>query len=476
MPGLWLEQALAGERAAPPLAGRAEADVCIVGGGYTGLWTALAVKQLDPAAEVALVEARYCGYGASGRNQGQLLDWWAKLPAFEAVLGSAEALRLGRIAEATVAEIGEFCAANGIDADYAVPGWLWGATSEAQLGSWDATLAALAAHGIEALRTVGREEAVALSGSPRMLGGAVHSGAAVVQPAKLVRGLRRVALEQDVRIYERTPMTGLDRTGRPLVRTPGGEVSAGRVVLALNCWLAGYREVAGSMFVVGSDIAATPPIPERLAAAGLDRSIPLTDARMLLKYLRPTPDGRLVNGLAGTALAPPRGGGSLLAGVPSARRLARLEESLAFLHPELAGVPLTHSWTGPVDRSSTGLPFFGALAGGPAVLYAAGYSGNGVGPARIAGRVLAAQALGRDDEWARIGTLLPPPRGLPPEPLRYVGGRAVRAAIARRERLQDAGRRPDPLTARVAALAPAGVVPMRDGAVPPPPPAGGEAL
>jgi glycine/D-amino acid oxidase-like deaminating enzyme len=459
--GLWLQEALAGAEPAPRLRGGVTADVCIVGGGYTGLWTALRIKELAPDAVVVLVEQDVCGNGASGRNNGQLLDWWAKLASFEKHVGAADALRLGRMAEDAIGAIGDFCAAEGIDAGFRRSGWLWAASNEAQAGAWSDTVNLLADRGVDALRPVDRDEAVQLGASRRLLGGVLQERAAVVQPAKLARGLRDVAIARGVQIYERTPMTRLGR-GRPAqVHTPAGVVTADSVVLAMNAWLTRFREVARSMFVVGSDIAASEPIPERLDAAGITSGVPLTDSRMLLKYVRTTPDGRILSGLAGSALVGPFGGAAVLTGPPSPARARRLARSLHFLFPALEDVPLTRCWTGAVDRSWTGIPFFGSLGGDPRLVFGAGYSGNGVAPSYVAGRVLASRALGLDDEWADVARLLPPRGGLPPEPIRYVGGRLVHAAVARRERLEDAGRRADPLTGAVASLAPSGVVPMR---------------
>jgi hypothetical protein len=123
-------------------------------------------------------------------------------------------------------------------------------------------------------------------------------------------------------------------------------------------------------------------------------------------------------------------------------------------------VPIAASWTGPIDRSLDGLPFFCALAR-PDLLCGAGYSGNGVGPSALGGRILASLALGLDDEWARCGLVRRPPRGLPGEPWRYLGGRIVRGAVARKEGAEDAGRGPAPIDRALAGLAPAGLVPLR---------------
>ena len=133
---LWLREGMAsGFEPAPRLEGDIRADVCIVGGGYSGLWTAIRLKEAEPSLDVAIVEADVCGGGASGRNGGFVLSWWSKFLTLEKVTGSEEALRLARASAGAVVGIGEFCEANGIDAGYHRRGWIWAATNEAQLAA-----------------------------------------------------------------------------------------------------------------------------------------------------------------------------------------------------------------------------------------------------------------------------------------------------------------------------------------------------
>ena len=171
MRSLWLEEALAGAEDAPPLAGEERADVCIAGGGYTGLWTAIRLKEHDPALDVVLVEADVCGGGASGRNGGFVLSWWAKFGTLKKVCGGEEAVRLARASAEGVDGIGAFCAEQGIDAHYRRDGWLWAATSEAQLGAWDETVATIGTYGQEPFERLGPEEAARRAGEETHLGG-----------------------------------------------------------------------------------------------------------------------------------------------------------------------------------------------------------------------------------------------------------------------------------------------------------------
>jgi glycine/D-amino acid oxidase-like deaminating enzyme len=207
---------------------------------------------------------------------------------------------------------------------------------------------------------------------------------------------------------------------------------------------------------------ATEPIPERLAEIGWSDGMMISDSRLLVHYYRTTEDGRVAFGKGGGVLAFGRHVGRQFEG-PSPRA-AEVEAAFRRTYPSLAGVRVVSSWHGPIDRSRSGLPFFGRLGGRPDVVYGVGYSGNGVGPSFLGGRILASLALGRDDEWSGSALVGVPRHGFPPEPFRYVGGSMVRAAIARAERAEDEGREPFWLDRRLIRLAPAGLVPVhREG-------------
>lgn len=430
-----------------------------MGGGYTGLWTALRLKELDPACEVALVERNLCGSGASGRNGGFVLSWWAKFGSLKKVCGKEEALRLARVSEEAVREVGAFCEAHGIDAHYRLDGWIWAATNTAQIGAWDSTVDEIEALGASPFVRLEPDEVARRCGSPTHLAGVLEPVAATVQPALLARGLRRLALERGVQVFERTPMLGLTRDRPRRVRTPRGTVTAERVVLALNAWGVGLPEIRKAVAVIASDVVATAPAPTRLADIGYADGLAISDSRLLVNYYRTTLDGRLVFGLGGGAIAFRSHVGRVFEG--ASPRADVVERNMRTLYPMLDDVPVAASWTGPIDRTRTGLPFFARLGGRDDVFYAVGFSGNGVGPCSVGGRVLASLALGRDDDWARCGLARDPVGGFPPEPIRYLGGRTVRAAVARKERAEDEGRVPSRLDLRLVDLAPAGLVPTK---------------
>ena len=452
---LWLEEVAGDAPDAPPLTGAARADVAIVGGGYVGLWTALRIKELAPACDVAVLEQDICGGGASGRNGGFVLAWWPKLSTLAALLGDAEAIRLCQASEDAIGEIDQFCRAHAIDADFRRGGWLWTATSQAQLGAWDAVLRICARAGVSPYTALDPREVAARSGSAVHLAGVLEAKAAIVQPAALARGLRRVALARGVRIYEHTRVRRFGR-GRPVeLVTAQGTLRADRLVIATNAWAANLRELWMSLAVISSDLVATAPVPDELARLGWERDLSITDSQTMVDYYRLSRDGRVVFGKGGWTIA--FGGVIRAAFDRSAARAAEVTADLHRYYPSLRRVPITHDWSGPIDRSPMGFPLFGHLGGREHIVYGVGWSGNGVGPSVLGGKILASLALGRRDEWSTSRLVDCRQGHFPPEPVRFVGAHLVRAAVARRERAENTGRNASWLIRRIAGLAPAGL-------------------
>ena len=459
---LWLDEALAEDRNdCAPLQGDTGCDVCIVGGGYAGLWSALALKDAEPALDVALIERDVCGSGASGRNGGFLASWWSKFLSLEKICGNAEALRLARASGEAVDAIVAFCDRHGIDAQVRRDGWLWAATNAAQDGAWLDTMTALETHGEAPLVAWTPRDVAARSGSDRHLAGVYEAGAATLHPARLARGLRRVAIERGVRVFEHTALESLEHGVPAVIRTAHGRVRAERVILAMNAWAARWAAVRQAIVVVSGDIVATAPIGEHLDRIGWRDGLGISDGRALVHYYRTTPDGRVVFGKGGMS-----GefcfGGHIGKAVEGASSIAgQVADGFRRTYPLLTDVDITHSWRGPIDRSDSGLPFFASLGRTGNVHYAAGFSGNGVGPCYLAGRILASLALEKRDEWSQCGLVRNPARDFPREPVRFIGSHLLRRALIAADEAADAGQAP-PLAARVLGrFAPAGVSPFK---------------
>lgn len=438
----WIEQALFNDgELAPALQGAQRADVCIVGGGFTGLWTAIQAKQQDPSLDIAILESDLCGAGASGRNGGCLLTWSAKFFTLRRLFGEAEAIRLVKASEAVVEHIAGFCRAQGVDAELRQDGTLYTATSPAQIGALDPVVQGLEACGIKSYFTLPPEEVARRSGSARNLAGVYSPIAATVHPGKLVRGLRRTALAMGIRIYERSPMLDFS-TGHPaVVRTPAGSIEAKKLVLAVNAWMASqFPQFERSIAIVSSDMVITEKCPELLRQIGLGDGVSVLDSRTFVYYYRSTVDGRIMLGKGGNTFA----WGGRMAPVFDQRSPyeAELTRALHSLFPALRDTPITASWNGPSDRSVTGFPFFGKLNGAPHICYGFGYSGNGVGPSYMGGQILSSMLLDLDNAWTRSPLTQGPLGHFPPEPIRYVGSIVVRNAIRRKERAEDENREP----------------------------------
>ena len=443
--GWWLEEAgeITPQR---PLEGDATADVVVVGGGYLGMWTAWQLRELEPELDVLVLEAALCGRGPSGRNGGFCETLWGDAPTLRERAGDARALAVCRASEDAVRGVGAWCEANGVDAWFREAPMLRVATTESQVGSWDAEVRAAAELGVpEEVTAVSAEEVRARCASPLFLGGALYRLNATVQPARLALGLRAKLLERGVRIHERTEVTRLDRSGSVETRT--GKVRAGAAVLAVNSEAANFPGYRLSLAVASSHIVLTQPVPDVLDELGWTGGEALVDSRTLVHYTRTTRDGRIAFGWGGGVMS--------LAGRRSDRLeldprvVATARESLVRFFPQARGREITHAWGGPIDVSPTHLPMFGSRGH---VHHGFGFTGNGVGPTYLGGEILARLALDRRDERTSLAIVEPSRKLFPPDPFRYVGGSLIRRGLMAKDAAEDAGREPGAATRLVASL------------------------
>jgi glycine/D-amino acid oxidase-like deaminating enzyme len=456
----WLREALADEERSDALRGpesNRTVDVAIIGGGYTGLWTAYRLTERDPSLRVAVLEQDICGGGPSGRNGGFVNAWWDEAATLVDLFGADAGLACAEAAEASVVDIGAWCQRHGVDAHYRRAGMLTVSTTPAHDDRWAHDVAAAAAIGRpDAYRAIDADAVAARCRSPRFRGGALMSSAATVHPARLVRGLRRICLERGVAIHEGTRVSGLRDRGGPLVRLRATsdrgtvELRAAHVVLAVNAWAAGWRPFRGRLLAWGSYMVRTEPAAELIAdELGWTGGESIVDARFSVTYLQVTRDGRIAIGAGGGK--PGFGGHVGRVFTNDAASAGRAASALCRLFPALDGVAITDAWGGPIDVSGDHLPMIGTLGGGR-VHYAFGYSGNGVAPSHLAGRILAALVLGTDDALTRLPIVGRRPKRFPPEPFRWAGARAVREAMVRREDAEEAGRLPNVLLRELSRL------------------------
>lgn len=448
----WL-QSIAADAVTPPLQGSADCDVAIVGGGYAGLWTALRIKEQAPETRITVLEADFYGSGASGRNGGQVHSWFAEIDMLKALVGEDEALMLCRATADAIEELSGLQASGTIDMGLRLDGWLWTASSTAQEGAWSAAADLCRALGENRFRALRRDDILRRTGSGVSYVGILEERAGTVQPAKLAIGLRNLALSKGVVIHERSPVLDITPGPRPQLRTAGGSLSAGKVVLAANAWLSAIPELHPYLYVVSSQVIATAPAPEILARIGWTDGASICDAQQHVLYYQRTPEGRVIFGRGTGGIAYydridarfNRGGDG---GADNIREMHRV-------YPELKDVPVLHDWSGPIDCTAQHLPVFGHLKDHANIFYAMGFNGTGIAQTPVAGRIMASLVLGRDDAWSRCGLVgLDRRTRLPPEPLRYLGARIVRHAIRRKNDLEIRNRKPGPVTRFLAGLAP----------------------
>jgi glycine/D-amino acid oxidase-like deaminating enzyme len=419
----------------PPLSGSIDADVVVVGGGYLGLWTAWHLLERARGARVVVLEADRCGFGPSGRNGGFVNGLWDKVGKVAVQDGVEAAVALAGAAERSVRAIGAWCEDQEVDAWYTPAPHLLVSAAPAQDGAWAQEVAA-------ARRLGGGDELVELDAagiaarcrSPLMRGGAMLRTAATVQPARLAFGLRARLLGRGVRIHEHARVRRLEGGDPVVAHTDGGAVRAGAAVLAVNHAAVGLAPFRRALSVASSHIVVTEPVPDVLQDAGWTGGESISDGRTMLHYFRTTPDGRIAFGW---------GGGRMAFG---ARRhattdvdpevAARTARDLRAFFPALEGRAISHAWGGPIDVSPVRLPIFRSLG---RVHAGFGFTGNGVGPAELGGRILSALALDVRDPVTRLAVVEPAAKPFPPEPLRWAGGALVRRAMIERDECWQRG-------------------------------------
>jgi glycine/D-amino acid oxidase-like deaminating enzyme len=401
-----------------PLAGDTRADICIVGAGYTGLWTAYYLKQAAPDLDILIVEKEFAGFGASGRNGGWLTGGFAwNHGRYLKTSSEAQVRAMVHAMNGTVDEVIRVAGAAGIDADILRTDELMVATSPGQL----ARLAAEVAHrrhwGEEGrVRQIGVDETLERVRIPGVMGGMIVSGVARIQPAKLVRGLAAMVERQGVRIVEGTAVTGIS-AGR--IDTEKGSITAKTILRCTEGFTATLRGFSREWLPLNSAQIATEPLPPEVwDQIGWQGHEILGDFANAYCYCQRTREGRITVGARGT---PYKYGSAIDSnGVPDPQTIARLTGILHRHFPATRDFAIDHAWCGvlgvPRDWCATvGLdPVTG-------IGWAGGYVGVGVSTSNLAGRTLADLALRRDSDLTRLPWVNRKVRSWEPEPLRWLG-------------------------------------------------------
>ncbi|WP_055524475.1 NAD(P)/FAD-dependent oxidoreductase [Streptomyces graminilatus] len=427
-------------RPEPALTGAESCDLLVVGGGYSGLWTALIAKERDPGRDVVLVEGREVGWAASGRNGGFCAASLTHGLANGLARWPDEIHRLEELGARNLDEIEKAVARHSLDCDFERTGEIDVATEPHQadeLRSWYEELRekGLAA-GVEFLDTEAVREQVA---SPTFLAG-LHdrTGVAMLNPAKLAWGLKRACLRLGVRVYEHTPALALRPNGAGMaVRTPYGAVRARRVALGTNIFPNLVKRVRAYTVPVYDYALMTEPLSEtQLADIGWQGRQGLGDSANQFHYFRLSADNRVLWG--GYDAIYPYGGRVRAEYDDRPETYAKLADHFFTCFPQLEGVRFTHAWGGAIDTCSRFSAFFGTAHGGK-VAYAAGFTGLGVGATRFGADVMLDLLAGERTERTSLEMVRKKPMPFPPEPFAWTGIALTKWSLARAD--AHAGRR-----------------------------------
>jgi len=389
-----------------PLRGQVKADVCVIGAGYTGLSAALHLA--EAGLDVVLLEAHRVGFGASGRNGGQLGSGQRmEQDALEKLVGADDAQKLWALAEDAKALVKSLIARHRIDCDLK-SGIAHMCFSKAGVAAEHAYADHLAArYGYGELQKLDRDGAQALCPSPRYVGGSLDMSAAHLHPLNYALGLARAARDAGVRIFEDTLVSQVHKGSPARVQAGHGAVHADHVILACNGYLGGLEpKVAARVMPINNFIAATEPLGDE-AARVLTRDIAVADSKFVVNYFRLSPDKRLLFG----------GGESY--GYRFPRDIGTtVRKPMAQIFPHLADVRFDYSWGGTLAITMKRMPYLTRPA--PNMLSASGYSGHGVGSATHAGKLMADAITGQADGFDTMARV--PAPGFP-------GGRALRSPL-----------------------------------------------
>lgn len=362
----------------PSLDGVQEADVCIVGGGFSGLNTA--IELAERGFSVILLEARRIGWGASGRNGGQLIRGIGHdLQQFLPLLGEQGVARLTRLGLEAVQIVRQRVERHAIDCDLT-----WGycdlANREADLRGFEAERQALQALDYPfPVYAVGADQLHQVVGSSRYLGGMVDMGSGHLHPLNLALGEAEVAASLGVRLFEQSPVQAIEYGSTLQLQTPQGCVRARHLVLACNAYMGQLQPyLAGKVLPAGSYVIATEPLSEALARELIPQNMALCDQRIALDYYRLSADRRLLFG-----------GACHYSGRDPQDIAAYMRPKMLKVFPQLRDVRIDYQWGGMIGIGANRLPQVGRLPGQANVYYAQAYSGHGLNATHLAGRLLA---------------------------------------------------------------------------------------
>jgi glycine/D-amino acid oxidase-like deaminating enzyme len=421
-PSFWL-RAYGTYEPSPALEGTRAVDVAIIGGGYTGLSTAFNLRRDSPGLTVAVLEASVVGFGASGRNGGFNMTLFGLEPAVtKAIFGQQRTVEAHRYMERAVDYVRDLVARHHLQSDYEHPGFLRLATTPGFVRRIQHDLEILTQMGITGLEWWDADRVRQELNSPLALGAWWEPRCGLLDPAKQVRELRRLALESGALVFERTPVLSVERGQRFTLHTPHGTLTANQVVFATNAYSHLFPELRSKETAAFTHMVVTEPLTaKQRSAIGWSNRQGIEDARNFVHYLRLTADQRIAIGGSDVSLT----FGREMQGDLNPRVFADLERDVVRLFPALKGIRFADRWGGPVSVPIDMAPAIGFL-GDRRAIYSLGCVGHGVSMAHLNGRTIADLILERDTDLTRVwfvGRRMIP---WPPEPIRFIAGHAIR--------------------------------------------------
>jgi len=415
----WLEALPKPIQPNPALAGNLTADVVIMGGGYTGLSTGYHLKKLNPDLDVRLVEADVCGFGASGRNGGFSMTLFGLTKGITALRFNDAKARAAQIyMERAVDYLHEFISAHALECDYERSGYLLVGTSDAQVKRVEHDFSILERWGLGGVERWDRQRLAAEFNTDFYKLGWYEPRCGILNPAKLARGLKRVAEDAGVVIYEESPVTAFskDSTGKFRVETAGGIIQSEYLVIATNAYSVLFPQLRAMQKPAFTHMVLTEPLSsDQLESIGWGCRAGVEDARDLIHYYRLTHDNRIAMGGGDVSV----GYGADLDKDRNEKIFRHLEAHITEIFPQLEGIGITHRWGGPVSVTLDMAPVIGYLGEDKKALFSMGCIGHGVSMTTTNGRAMAELICGQPSERTElffVGRKVIP---WPPEPLTH---------------------------------------------------------
>jgi glycine/D-amino acid oxidase-like deaminating enzyme len=422
----------------PQLIGEQSADLVIVGAGFTGLWTAILAKDINPACDVVIIDAHDIGYGASSRNGGFISESLTHGLAHGLSLWPKEMQQLLEYGRTNFAEIQEFVRSENIDAELVACGKTAVATRPHEVDALKASVELHNAWG-ETAEFLTRDEMKSDVHSPTFLAGMrVHTGGGLMNPAKLLSGLTRSALRRGIRIYVNSPVNNLNDSAQKVrVESKAGSLSAQHVVLATNAFTPLKNSIKHRVMPIFDHVLATQPLTAaQLDSIGWKQGQGLTDSGNQFHYFRKTADGRILwggydaNYYYGNDTRPIR------ETRPASHELLATQFVETF--PTLEGINFEYKWAGLIDSTSRFTPFYDVSRTGR-VGTVVGFTGLGVGSSRFGAKVILDLLWKRDTDLVNLEMVRRKPFPIPPEPVRYPVVAFTRWSLTREDKTGKRG-------------------------------------